>query len=119
MANGAYAVAVVVTDHAGNTANANWTFTVEADYDTTNPIINVVSPQGIVRVEMPTVSVSASDASDTGKQDLSGIADIAISVAGSDGAAVDGSVDFDGERGRRYSRRAAHWRTANIPPAQP
>ncbi len=107
LANGAYAVAVVVTDGAGNTASTNWSFTVEADYDTTNPSVNVVSPLGIVRVEMPTVSVSASDASDTGKEGLSGIASIDISVAASDGSAVDGSNEFDGEGSAVFSPNGA------------
>ncbi len=97
LANGAYSVAVVVTDNAGNVASTSWSFTVEADYDTTNPSIDVVSPTGIVRMDMPAVSVSASDVSDTGQEGLSGVAGIEISVAASDGSAVDGSIEFDND----------------------
>ena len=97
LANGAYSVVAVVTDNSGNVASTSWSFTVEADYDTTNPSINTVSPTGIVRVDMPSVSVSASDISDTGQEGLSGVASIEISVAASDGSAVDGSLEFDDE----------------------
>ena len=97
LANGAYSVTAVVMDNSGNSATTSWSFTVEADYDTTNPSINTVSPTGIVRVEMPSVSVSASDVSDTGQEGLSGVASIEISVAASDGSAVDGSIEFDNE----------------------
>ena len=97
LANGAYSVAVVVTDNSGNVASTSWSFTVEADYDTTNPSIDVVSPTGIVRMDMPAVSVSASDVSDTGQEGISGVAGIEISVAASDGSAVDGSLEFDND----------------------
>ena len=92
LANGVYSVTAVVVDNYGNSASTSWSFNVEADYDTTMPSIDVVSPQGIVRVEMPSVSVSASDVSDTAQEGLSGVASIEISVAGSDGSAVDGSI---------------------------
>ena len=97
LANGAYSVVAVVTDNSGNSASTSWSFTVEADYDTTSPSIDTVSPTGIVRVDMPSVSVSASDVSDTGQEGLSGVAGIEISVAASDGSAIDGSIDFDNE----------------------
>ena len=97
LANGTYSVTAVVADNSGNSATTSWSFTVEADYDTTNPTINTVSPTGIVRVAMPSVSVSASDVSDTGQEGLSGVASIEISVAASDGSAVDGSLEFDNE----------------------
>ena len=96
LANGAYSVTAVVADNSGNSASTSWSFTVEASYDTTMPSIDVVSPQGIVRVEMPSVSASASDVSDTAQEGLSGVANIEISVAASDGSAVDGSSEFDG-----------------------
>lgn len=107
LANGAYSVVAVVTDNAGNVASTSWSFTVEADYDTTNPSINVVSPTGIVRVDMPAVSVSASDVSDTGQEGLSGVAGIEISVAASDGSAVDGSLEFDGSGSAVFTPGAA------------
>ena len=96
LANGVYSVTAVVADNYGNSASTSWSFTVEASYDTTMPSINVVSPQGIVRVDMPSVSASASDVSDTAQEGLSGIANMEISVAASDGSAVGGSSEFDG-----------------------
>ena len=91
LANDTYSVAAVVMDTAGNSASTSWSFTVEASYDTTMPSIDVTSPHGIVRVDMPTISASASDVSDTAQEGLSGIASIEISVDG-----VDGSSEFDG-----------------------
>jgi hypothetical protein len=96
LANGVYSVTAVVADNSGNSASTSWSFDVEANYDTTMPSIDVVSPQGIVRVEMPSVSVSASDLSDTAQEGLSGVASIEISVAASDGSAVDGASEYDG-----------------------
>ena len=96
LANGEYSASAAVADNYGNSASTSWSFTVEASYDTTMPSIDVVSPQGIVRVEMPSVSASASDVSDTAQEGLSGVANIEISVAASDGSAVDGSSEFDG-----------------------
>ena len=96
LANDTYSVAAVVTDNAGNIANTNWSFTLEASYDTTQPSIDVTSPHGIVRGEMPIIRASASDVSDTAQEGLSGIASVEISVAASDGSAVDGSSEFDG-----------------------
>ena len=95
LANDTYMVAAVVTDNAGNIANTNWSFTLEASYDTTQPSIDVTSPHGIVRGNMPIIRASASDVSDTAQEGLSGIASIEISVAASDGSAVEGSSEFD------------------------
>ena len=96
LANDTYTAAAVVTDNAGNIANTNWSFTLEASYDTTMPSIDVTSPHGIVRGEMPIIRASASDVSDTALEGLSGIASIEISVAASDGSAIDGASEFDG-----------------------
>ena len=96
LANDTYSVAAVVTDNAGNVASTGWSFTVEASYDTTGPSIDVYSPQGVVRIDMPTIGVTASDVSDTARQGLSGIASIEISVAASDGSAIGGTTDYDG-----------------------
>ena len=96
LANDTYMVAAVVTDNAGNIANTNWSFTLEASYDTTQPSIDVTSPHGIVRGNMPIIRASASDVSDTAQEGLSGIASIEISVAASDGSAVEGSSELDG-----------------------
>ena len=96
LANDTYSVAAVVTDNSGNVASTGWSFTVEASYDTTGPSIDVYSPQGVVRIDMPTIGVTASDVSDTAQQGLSGIASIGISVAASDGSAVGGTTDYDG-----------------------
>ena len=102
LANGAYSVVAVVTDNSGNSASTSWSFTVEADYDTTMPSIDVTSPHGIVRVDMPTISASASDVSDTAQEGLSGIASLEISVDG-----VDGSSEFDGSGSATFTPSAA------------
>ena len=96
LANDTYTAAAVVTDNAGNVASTNWSFTLEASYDTTMPSIDVTSPHGIVRGAMPIIRASASDVSDTAQEALSGIASIEISVAASDGSAIDGASEFDG-----------------------
>jgi hypothetical protein len=106
LANDTYSVAAVVTDNAGNVASTNWSFTVEASYDTTGPSIDVYSPQGVVRIDMPTISVTASDVSDTAQQGLSGIASIEISVAASNGTAVGGASEYDGASSGRFSPNA-------------
>jgi hypothetical protein len=87
LANGTYSVAVDVTDKAGNTANAAWSFTLEADRAA--PVINTTSPQGTIRTDMPRIDVSATD-------DLSGIEDIEIRVFRSDSVRVDGPTTFEG-----------------------
>ena len=102
LANDTYSVAAVVTDNAGNVASTGWSFTVEASYDTTGPSIDVYSPQGVVRIDMPTIGVTASDVSDTAQQGLSGITSIAISVAASDGTAVGGTQEYDGASSARF-----------------
>ncbi len=102
LANDTYSVAVVVMDNAGNSASTDWSFTVEASYDTTLPSIDVTSPHGIVRVDMPTISASASDVSDTAQEGLSGIASLEISVDG-----VDGSSEFDGSGSATFTPSAA------------
>ena len=93
--NDTYTVAAVVTDNAGNIANTNWSFTLEASYDTTQPSIDVTSPHGIVRGAMPIIRASASDVSDTAQEGLSGIANIEIFVAASDGSSIKGTSEFD------------------------
>ena len=102
LANDTYSVAAVVTDNAGNVASTGWSFTVEHSYDTTGPSIDVYSPQGVVRIDMPTIGVTASDVSGTAEQGLSGIASIAISVAASDGTAVGGTAEYDGASSARF-----------------
>ena len=106
LANDTYTVAAVVTDNAGNIANTNWSFTLEASYDTTQPSIDVTSPHGIVRGGMPIIRASASDVSDTAQEGLSGIASVEISVAASDGSAVDGSSEFDGRSAAAFTPAA-------------
>ena len=102
LANDTYSVAAVAMDNAGNSASTSWSFTVEASYDTTMPSIDVTSPHGIVRVDMPTISASASDVSDTAQEGLSGIANVEISVDG-----VDGSSEFDGSSSAIFTPGAA------------
>lgn len=87
LANGVYSVGVDVTDKSGNVANTGWSFTVEVD--TVPPAIVHTSPSGSVRPENPIISVAASD-------DLSGIANIVISVVDSNNRAVPGGTVFEG-----------------------
>ena len=89
LANDTYTVSTVVSDNSGNTSTATWSFVVEVVMDVAEPIIGATSPSGIVRIDMPTISASATD-------DLSGVSSIEISVAAGDGSAVDGSSEFDG-----------------------
>ena len=94
LANGTYSAAVDVTDKAGNTANASWSFTLEADRAA--PVINTTSPQGTIRSDTPRVSVAATD-------DLSGIASIEIRVFNSALVRVGGPTVFEGGTRAHFS----------------
>jgi hypothetical protein len=71
LAAGEHQVEVTATDNAGNTAAAQWSFTVILD--TIPPAITAISPLGIVRDEKPKISVAVSD-------DVSGVDSISISL---------------------------------------
>ena len=64
--------------------------------DIAEPVIGVTSPSGIVRVDMPTITASATD-------EMSGVANIDISVRASDGSGVAGSSEFDGGTMARFN----------------
>ena len=89
LANDTYTVNAVVTDNSGNSSSASWSFVVEVIMDIAEPVIGVTSPSGIVRVDMPTITASATD-------EMSGVGNIEISVAASDGSGVGGTSVFDG-----------------------
>ncbi|MCZ6676553.1 MAG: Ig-like domain-containing protein, partial [Candidatus Poribacteria bacterium] len=78
---GPYTVRVTVEDVHGNRTEAEWRFTVELD--TTPPAITTTSPHGIVRIDKPSISVSASD-------DLSGVDTFEITPRNSRGQAING-----------------------------
>merc|ERR1711964_133670 len=78
---------VNVTDKNGNLASAGWSSTVEVDK--TPPTIGATSPLGIVRPDSSVISVSATD-------DLSGIANIVITVRDSTLTSVAGQTVFEG-----------------------
>ena len=85
--NDTYTVGVTAVDKSGNRADASWTFVLEADH--TPPVINVTSPQGIIRDETPRISVSATD-------NISGIANFEIRVYDSRFVRVAGPTTFEG-----------------------
>jgi len=80
LTSGTHTVTIVATSAGGSTTHT-WTFTVELDE--TPPAITTTAPHGIVRVEKPTISASASD-------DLSGVDTIQITVRDSKNANVAG-----------------------------
>jgi hypothetical protein len=86
LASGEHQVGVTATDNAGNTASAQWSFTVMLD--TIPPAITAVSPLGTVRVEKPTISVAVSD-------DISGVDSIDISLEDAADKKVSGKVSSD------------------------
>jgi len=84
--SGEHTVEFSATDNAGNTASAQWSFTVMLD--TIPPAITAVSPLGTVRVEKPIISVAVSD-------DVSGVDSIDISLKDAAGKKVSGKVSSD------------------------
>ena len=87
MKNDTYTVGVNVTDKAGNTTNADWTFTIEVDK--VPPTIGDTGPHGTIATATPRVTVSATD-------DLSGIRSISIRVVDAAFARVPGATTFQG-----------------------
>ena len=87
--NGTYTVDTIVTDKRGNKAAAKWQFTVELDV--TPPSITTTSPHGVIRLDRPIVSVSASD-------DHSGVNTIEVMVADTKNQLVNGITEVHADK---------------------
>ena len=87
--NGTYTVDTIVTDKRGNKAAAKWQFTVELDV--TPPSITTTSPHGVIRLDRPTVSVSASD-------DHSGVNTIEVMVADKQNQLINGITEVHADK---------------------
>ena len=87
--NGTYTVDTIVTDKRGNKAKAKWQFTVELDV--TPPSITTTSPHGTIRLDRPTVSVSASD-------DHSGVNTIEVMVADKANQLINGITEVHADK---------------------
>ena len=84
--DGLYTVRLVATSEGGTT-EITWTFTLVVD--NVAPTITSITPSGIFRGGLPVISASANDES--------GVAEMSIVVMDSDGEAVDGETQDDGE----------------------
>ena len=80
---GPYTARLTVIDRYNNRTEAEWQFTVELDE--TPPSITTTSPHGVIHVDTPVISVSASD-------DMSGVGDIEISVKDGGNRSVNGAT---------------------------
>ncbi|HIO81721.1 TPA: PKD domain-containing protein, partial [Candidatus Poribacteria bacterium] len=88
--SGNHAARAVVTNGVGLKTTFDWTFTVEID--TTPPQITTVSPEGIIRLGKPQISISVVD-------DSSGVDKIEISVVNAlDLSSVPGSIELDSKK---------------------
>ena len=87
--NGTYTVDTIVTDKRGNKAAAKWQFTVELDV--TPPSITTTSPHGVIRLDRPIVSVSASD-------DHSGVNTIEVMVADKENQLINGITEVHADK---------------------
>ena len=87
--NGTYTVDTMVTDKRGNKAAAKWQFTVELDV--TPPSITTTSPHGVIRLDRPIVSVSASD-------DHSGVNTIEVMVADKENQLINGITEVHADK---------------------
>ena len=85
LASGTYVAVATARDGAGNTADTEWSFTVELD--SIPPAITAVGPHGIIREAKPVISVTVTD-------DVSGVADIDIKLS-SGGKNVTGKTTAD------------------------
>ena len=92
---GTHTVTVVAISEGGTT-EYSWTFTLEID--NVAPTITSISPTGTIRGGLPTISASANDES--------GVNEINIVVLDSDGEAVEGGTENDGEDGVKGITRA-------------
>ncbi|RKU14345.1 hypothetical protein C6502_00570 [Candidatus Poribacteria bacterium] len=86
---GPYTARLTVIDKYNNRTEAEWQFTVELD--STPPAITTTSPHGVVQVDRPIISVSASD-------DMSGVDTIDISVKNESSQAVAGVTSVRSDR---------------------
>ena len=86
---GPYTARLTVIDKYNNRTEAEWQFTVELD--STPPAITTTSPHGVVQVDKPIISVSASD-------DMSGVDTIDISVKNESSQAVAGVTSVRSDR---------------------
>ena len=86
---GPYTARLTVIDSYNNRTEAEWQFTVELD--STPPAITTTSPHGVVQVDKPIISVSASD-------DMSGVDTIDISVKNESSQAVAGVTSVRSDR---------------------
>ena len=86
---GPYTARLTVIDRYNNRTEAEWQFTVELD--STPPAITTTSPHGVVQVDKPIISVSASD-------DMSGVDTIDISVKNESNQAVAGVTSVRSDR---------------------
>ena len=87
--NGTYTVDTMVTDKRGNKAAAKWQFTVELDV--TPPSITTTSPHGVIRLDRPIISVSASD-------DHSGVNTIEVMVADKENQLINGITEVHADK---------------------
>ena len=78
---GPYTARLTVVDRYNNRTEAEWQFTVELDE--TPPAITTTSPHGVVHIDKPIISVSASD-------DMSGVDSIEITAKDDGGLPVNG-----------------------------
>ena len=86
---GPYTARLTVIDKYNNRTEAEWQFTVELD--STPPAITTTSPHGVIQVDKPVISVSASD-------DMSGVDTIDISVKNASSQAVAGVTSIRSDK---------------------
>jgi hypothetical protein len=98
---GEHTVEVTATDNAGNTASAQWSFTV----DSTPPQITVVSPQGTIYSDAPTISATITDESGIDGNPTITVDGNSLSVTFSDGVATANATGL--ERGEHQVEVAA------------
>ena len=86
---GPYTARLTVVDRYNNRTEAEWQFTVELDE--TPPSITTTSPHGVIHLDKPIITVSASD-------DRSGVDTIAITAKDGGGLPVNGVTDVRSDK---------------------
>ncbi len=86
---GPYTARLTVVDKYNNRTEAEWQFTVELDE--TPPSITATAPHGVIHMDKPIITVSASD-------DRSGVDSIAITAKDSGGLPVNGVTDVRSDK---------------------
>ncbi len=86
---GPYTARLTVVDKYNNRTEAEWQFTVELDE--TPPSITTTSPHGVIHLDKPIITVSASD-------DRSGVDSIAITAKDGGGLPVNGVTDVRSDK---------------------